>query len=531
MVIKRIFLVTLLVFFISLSSALSNELSKDSNSNNERVPSIVAPNFPGKVSSDFKLCCNIIYDDSFIYLLRESKTSNWKENVSDRKFFLEKFDKSINYVNSIELKLPESVNHIDFNPVKIDLLNDRLVVFGTYFDENVSKFISTYTLFDELGNVVRHLKVGNLNKPDFENFSNSFQNISFKENGEEYALYSQITSPEREQKQVMKLTLFDSNLDNIWEKEIVYPYEYLEYKISNIVLSRKDLVFFVVKTEPKYIYMDPEYKLAFYDQGKDKLSTYNFELENLQIKDIKLQTSPDNDYYYLFGYYNKEATPQDVDGMFYYVFDMDNKLINQGMDDFADEMYDGLKNTALTVPEEKLTNLNLKNIIVTENNEVLFVSEIGYKEFINFNFSSGSVQTDKVIHSNEIIVSKFSPAGEQVWSQVIAKQQENPESNDMTGHFNYSNNGYLYFVYNDHPKNRDVKDPKKIKLATNNLVTNIVAMNIEDGSYSKNQIENIDEQKTINNIKPNYAVKMDDYNFLVVGDRKEKLQLAMMKHE
>lgn len=223
-------------------------------------------------------------DSNYYYILRLGNKAciNCKSGNIDAYF--EKFDKTLQHIESIPIKIDPSHKLRKPLPKQIFLANNHIYIFA---DEifYASKSTRSYLLmFDVNGRLVkdplvlgeiRNIKIPSSNV--FESEPNDFFSLSLYETDtSSQFLYTQSFPPDDSDKTTINIKVFNTDFSSVWEKQLSLPSpsDYTEF--SQITLNGEEL-FFILSFNPPL--EDKTYNLVTYNNTSDQIAYYDFNFE------------------------------------------------------------------------------------------------------------------------------------------------------------------------------------------------------------------------------------------------------------
>jgi len=501
---KTVIILFLLSYvFISLNSDLSGQQLYDCKIGEDY-----------KLQSSSKISRLFAYENDFYYSLRFNKKDILTYNAKGSGVYVEKFDKNLNHLSSIEINLPQLNNIRKLIPKQFFAANNNFVIFADQYDIN-NKIAQSFILsFDENGEIIGKPEflgeIIDVSKKDFDE-SDYFTCKKFNTNNGVRFLYKQTFPPGWEVITKINYKLFDSHLNKIWEKQILIPYNPWNYEILNIVMNRSEDLFFIAKIKSEIEFDKYFYNLGVFNQDSDEIQYYDFKLKNKEITKIKLDVTQ-NGNVYAFGFYKEQDTKKEIAGLFYYIFDSGKRnVIINSVKDISNNIISQYKNSDFEYLEPV-------ELYLSENNQVIFISAFEWTKKEFFSDSEGKLYIHNIYNSNDIIVWDFDIEDNYVWSQIIYKQQKSNHYPNEIGFENTLTDKTLFFLFNDNPKNIDVYDSDKIKLMKKNQVITLAAVNLENGKYNKQKIICYKNRKNKFYFRPDYCYKQGDNSIIIIGE-------------
>lgn len=490
-------------FFISLNCDLSGQQLYDCTIGEDY-----------KLPSRSNISRLFAYDENFYYSLRLNKKGSLTYNAKGSGVYVEKFDKNLNHLFSIEINLPQLNNIRKLIPKQFFVANNNFVIFANQYDINNKKAQCFILLFDKNGEIIGKPEflgeIIDISKKDFDE-SDYFTCQKFKTDNGLCFLYKQTFPPGWEVITKINYKLFDSNLNKIWEKQILIPYNPWHYEILNIVMNRSEDLFFIAKIKSENEFDKHFYNLGVFNQDSDEIQYYNFKLKNKEITKIKLDVTQ-NGNVYAFGFYKEQGTKKEIAGLYYYIFDSQKRnVIINSVKEISNDIISQFKNS-------DFEHLEPVELYLSENNQVIFISAFEWTKKEFFSDSEGKLYIHNIYNSGDIIVWDFDIEDNYILSQIIYKHQKSNHYPNEIGFESALAGNNMFFLFNDNPKNIDVYDNDKIKLMKKNHVLTLAAINLENGEYYKQKIICEKNRKNKLYFRPDFCYKQGDNSIIIIGE-------------
>ena len=436
--------------------------------------------------------------------------------------YLDKFDKELDHIGSIPIVIEPSPLYKKPVPRQIYFLNNQFFIFAE--ELNVSNLSATAILFiiDTTGHAVGEpMILGeaiNINKPSETTSEYLLEGIFrfglYNDNNRSRFLFVQFLSQEEYTDTRINIRVLDSTAKLQWENHLVLPYDPFYTEISKMILFGEDLLFILSIFDP---FGNDAYKIVTFNRALDEIKYYDFGLDNNKIRNVEVN-QVDEANIYIYGLYSEVLSKNDVDGLFFWLFNEVNKKILT----FAtsEVNVDEIK----SIRNEDLKNLHAREVYLLENGDVVFIAEIEYNEVLSFQDSESKLYFITYRHSNEIIVSKFNTEGKLDWQTMVPKLQFRHD--DLVSGYHstmYKNN--LYLLYNDHPKNINIYDPDDMKQMKSKFELIVGEINLETGMLTKSQINPDNKDKKII-FRKNYTFNTRNNQILILDQTGSSVKLA-----
>ncbi len=310
----------------------------------------------------------------------------------------------------------------------------------------------------------------------------------------------------------MMVKVLDEDLVTVRQKmlNLQYPPEYCE--LSEILLVNEELFFTLTYQDPFEEKMD---KLVTYNFVKDEVAYYNFTLEGKKIHTIDLKMLSSGNIF-LSGLYSEGTDEEDVDGIFFFLFDSRNQTLLMSASTSI-----GLPDDK-TIRKEQLKNLRIRDVFTLPGNDLVLVSELFWTEVISFNDAEGKFYFKPLIHSDPILVLSFSGQGSPDWQTWIHRSMAQSEES-LLGFKAFVSDTNLYLIYNDHPGNIAVEDPVQLKVARQKFIPILARIDTKTQKIDKMPLASQGKFKEAITFRKEYSI-ITNGNRLIMLDLNEYMR-------
>ena len=310
---------------------------------------------------------------------------------------------------------------------------------------------------------------------------------------------------------VIGLAAFDSNLNEISNREIKMPYterrmNNLDYQLDNegnLYLLTK--VFHDDSNDDKKKKKDEvenyHLELFFIKNGSSDFTISKFENKEKFITKLWLFDSPQN-YTICGGFYsNGKGSLDDSDGILAFKIDKAGQIYDYVYHDIPVEIlnqYEGKKTIKKNEKKEKegdeakFSDLELRNLIVNQDGSFVLIGEQYFMLQHTMMTSNGGSRTYYTYHYNDILATKISEDGKLEWMKKIPKMQRGAKGKGGMSYKYFSANQNHYLIFLDNVKNIDLPLDKTPALHSDGQGGYLTAVKIadSDGSSTKESILN-----------------------------------------
>ncbi len=439
---------------------------------------------------------------------------------------IEKYDSQLNLIFRKELIVKFHDNEVEYFSAK--KMGDKFYLFSRFWDnkERVRYFLASE--ISKNGEIIGEPK--ELISMD-ESVAGRGNNIgmAFSFDSTKVLLYSDIKEKGSEAENYFFKT-FDVNLNPIWESMITLNYSsklfaIQKYVVDNeanihilgrVTVERKDRE----KGDPSFFYT----MLSYFHASKD-MKEFIPDVGDAYTSGIGIK--PDrNGNIIATGFYS-EKSANSLKGVFLMKINIASKaVVVQKVKAFDVEFLSLFLRENQANKGKELYSYVIDYIYLDQNDDIIVMAEQYYVQVYTTTNSSGYTTTRYIYNYNHIISVKFSAAGDVLWWAKIPKLQRSGNSTYFSYMFAVKNNN-VYVLYNEHKKNIESLDPKKMATLANpkDAITVLVAID------NKGNVEKIpmfeakdDEGNTI--FKPTTAKYLSPSENLALSIRGKKFKLG-----
>ena len=412
------------------------------------------------------------------YVLRQRPAGTF----SYPKVFIEQYNAGQKLVRSQRLELKYKGKRRNFQDVV--KIGGRFYFFTSFLNEAKKiNYLFYQTLNDKLLPSRKLTKVAQMPAPN-QGRSGNF-NLLASPDSSKVLIYSELDNRNKEPKRFL-LHMFDNQLQPIWEKEVILPYNERQFEIEDYRLDDEGNVYLLGRQ-----YIDgrresrgglPNYQytiLAYVNQGEDK-QEYRVEVGDRFISDLTFRRGNDGELV-CAGFYSEQAADGAKGTCFFrinlesrQVYNVNFKAFDfgfraQGLSGAGVRRAQRAEQENNQQRQAELFRYSLDRLILRSDGGAVLVAEQYYvtEQFRRFqrnpffwgdpymwNDPTLNNQPDFVFHYNDIIVVNIRPDGSIEWASRIPKYQRT--MNDGGYFSSYAMavvKDRLYFVFNDNSRN------------------------------------------------------------------------------
>lgn len=351
-----------------------------------------------------------------------------------------------------------------------------------------------------------------------------------------YALPYDEDSPEK-----FGFTVLDQQLNLIWSKDITMPYrdelyDFESFRVDNqgnaYVLGlvykekRKDKR----KGQPNYSYEI----LACRDKG-NVIKQYPVSLDDRFLTDMQIEIL-DTQNIICAGFYSEKGK-MSIRGSYFLRVDASSaEIVHKSFKEFdidfiTQNMGNREARKAKRQEEPELFQFDLDKLLIGKDGSAILVGEQYFVETVTttMRMAGGGMTTQTNYHYyyNDIILVKFSPSGDILWTQKIPKTQHT--ANDGGFYSSYClvlAKGRIGFVFNDNPKNLEAeKNEKASNYRPRKSVVVFVSVD-QSGGMNKQPIFNAMDTEVI--VRPKACKQISNTEVILFGQKKKTQQFASL---
>lgn len=392
--------------------------------------------------------------------------------ASKEKFYLRKFDHSLNPQEVIELELQTDGN--DEIPMEAVYINGKIFLFST-FDNFRRKKKTLY---------VREIPTSTLDIPtagrvvceaSYQGYPRS-TDIGFNifHSRDSSKMLIQYAKPaDRDEPESYHAILFNDEMVQLWEQDFTLPYEQglfdaHEFKIDNggsVYLLGKQ--YFEKRRERIKGIVNYNFKILSLKPGYETPDEFTLEIPGLYLDDVQLEILPSGDLVCVGAY--KESEDPEPKGLVYLTLDgATQEVLTESREEFDLGMFEeelptgGSRRRQKRAAERAFYNYDFREVVLRSDGGAVLIGEATYVRTVTRTTTDANGMTHSTttyqFHNDDIITVNISPEGEIENAHRIAKRQMMANSNVLLSFALGISPGALYFVYNDNVKNNDLPE-------------------------------------------------------------------------
>jgi hypothetical protein len=451
--------------------------------------------------------------------------------------YLEKYNRnSLDLEESNKLAVPKNA---ESNQVFEDLIyvKEKLLLFTSTFDKVLKNNTAYVQEINDKGvNIKRQIVIDQIEASQLKNLGNYKIKLA---NDSNHILIFRQNPLNREGKNTVSIKLYDLAFNLVWAKVLPLPGNSPYFEIENLFIDSLFQVYFLQKTPIEKANLRNQegysYSLFRYKPKDDVLQEFSIQLPQKQItaalviqKNEKILVGG------LFSESKNAMSEQEVrvginsrtefktgikaKGIFYFIINPNDKspeafkILN--FDSSLTSRY--IQNDKLLEGEE-LTSFQLKNIWFDRDlSSVSFAAEqYLYETVCNIDPRTGIQNCNDFYYYNDVFVIKNNVNSNEMKVNFISKSQESiNESGSFSSFIMFGKTpGKLYFIFNDNPKNLDLKTSKN-KAMTNIRKSIPVIESIDENETQTKTILSSNQAEFV--IRPDFQYSLNDTEKLIL---------------
>ena len=485
------------------------------------------------------------------------KDGYYMVRAEPQKFYMEKFDLDLNLVKSEEIELGKGANrkYMEF----AEQLHGEIYLFTSQYNSSVKQKvlfvdkINRETLKPE-GNSVQVAAYSYRSRSNDGYFDYNISRDSTK------MMVYYDTPHQGNTGEKFGLSMFDSQLNQLWSKELELPFKDRLYEVERYKVDNKGNAYLLgivyrgqvrVKRQGRPNY---EYHLLSYNQ-EDQYEEYLLNLKDKFITDMQFEISRTGEII-CAGFYSEMGTSS-VRGTFYLLIDAKTKEIKREYyQEFDPSFLVDFMSARKAGKGKELLQYDLKQLEIRRDGGVVLIAEQFYvkelRDYNNYYPSSSRYyypsyysywrypyryyqnpymndDSDVQFNYNDIMVINIRPNGTIQWAKRIPKRQRS--KNDGGRYSSYALSiakGKMFFVFNDNPKNlHKESNDLKIYNYTKGKESVVVLVTL-DGKGEAKKEPLFQERDTKTTTKPKVCEQTSRDQMIIYSERNKKATFARL---
>lgn len=432
-----------------------------------------------------------------------------------------------------EMRLPEINGHkLKYDDIYI--LNGKILLFSSaYFSEQDKKIAYVQKLNAEDGSLIGQPKEIDYIVAEKKRNSGDFTFVLSEDSTK--ILIAANAPYDKYSNEKFSYKMINSNAEILWQASLELPYKDKYFKISNYKIDESGDVYMLAsvtkekedreRKKPDYIY-----NIVKYNPSTKVTSEIPISFSDKYISDIGF-ASASKEKLAVGGFYsNKNALG--LAGTFYMSVDKaTNKITSVGTRDFTTEFLGEFMSARRAGKHKELYDFSIDHFITQSDGGLIMVAEQYYVNVVTVCNPKGGCTTTYYYHYHGIIVASFNKDASLNWIKHIPKYQMSTNDGGYNSSYSFVlTDNKFHFIYNDHPKNLDPeRNPKSYRNGiSRKMVTVDVAMNPEDGSFTKTALFSAKEERIYT--RPKIATQLTKDMSLFYAIKRKKFKFGIVKY-
>lgn len=409
-------------------------------------------------------------------------------------------------------------------------LNNKIYLFTSFKNKKTDKKFLFYQTVDKK-TLTPNADLKKIAELDFKNNFNSGSFFLTTSKDSSKIMLVKNLPYEKDAAEKFEVKVFDNSMNQLWEEEVVLPYEEKLFAVSRYSLANNGDVYILGRLYDEKVKerrrgnVNYSYKILAYKDGK-AVKEFNVSLADKFITDLQLAVS-DKGELICSGFFSEKGT-YSIAGTYFIKIDASSKqIISQHYKEFpkdfltqyvTERQAKKIDKKVAKGKDVELYEFDLDELIIREDGGAYLIGEQYYVVVTTTTTTDAngnmSTRTTYHYHYHDIIVISFDEEGAIQWWEKIPKRQVS--TNDGGFYSSYVRAIYddeLFFFFNDHIDNLDTWETGKFKNYTagkNGIVTMVKLDKAGKQSrqmlYKTKDIESITVPKVCQQISKNEMI-------------------------
>ncbi len=458
----------------------------------------------------------------------ELGTYIWKDkyvSFSATEALLERYDNDLNLTSSSILNLPTDWKQrkiIDIFPFAgklvslisvYDKAKDSNSLYAQTIDKSTLQLTGKRVLVSEISAKSRR------NKGEFD--------YSISRDSSKILIYSNLPFDGGEEK--LSLLVYDENLDLQWEKPVSLPFKDKNFSVESYDVDENGNVYLLGKLSEttnliKLMTSKPApytYVIVAYRNKGEESQQYEVKLGDDFITDLTFRIGNNGDLI-CAGFYSEHGEHRLKGTLFFKINEATKEMYDIKRGEFNSAFLSQFMSTRNANKKKELVHYRIDKLILRNDGGALIIAE-QFFVIVTTTTRNGITTTTTTYHYNDIIAVNINPDGSIAWATKIPKRQIDT-SGRLSSYAMLISKGKIYFVYNDHPKNVNVTDFRKIKNFKGiNSAVMLVTLT-PDGKYEKSLLFSNKDMDVV--IRPKLARQTKANDLIIFGSFGKKYKFG-----
>jgi hypothetical protein len=469
---------------------------------------------------------------------------NWDEGVmmqsrtrtklfSSGKTYMQRFDGMTllpQYSKIIELETSKGNKSLEYQV--LERLGNYPVLFATYYNRDRDKielYGRRYNLEGEpTGKEIKIAEYPSERKSDVDalNFVQSVDSTTM------LCYFSKRIDKYSNEK--IAFNLFNQDLENVWKREIEFPYKGRNFSIHRCIVDKEGRVYLLVKiqfdkderadkSEPPF-----RYSLVTFSDDSSLVEDYEIKLGDQFITDIDMHLNDDGKVT-CSGFYSARGRGSAA-GIFFLNVDRETKSVeNKSTSEFDASFVLSFMESSRIRGKVELSEFKLDHFLRFQDGSYVLVAEQFLIDEICYrDFRTGMYSCNYYYYYNNIIVVKIDKDGSIQWTADIPKYQESANDGGFYSSYTFGFDGKaLHFVFNDNPKNLTETDKARAHRMNNiRKAVPVYARIGQDGSF-KREVASTEKRSKFYYV-PAFSSQISENSIWLLGQTSNKYRVGVL---
>lgn len=464
-----------------------------------------------------------------------SGTYVWRNksgSLTTDEIIIERYDKNMNMDKSTVLNVSFNSFNNDFSMIDIFPFAGNLVALTSLYDKKNNKntlyaqtvdktTLQLNTKRVEVSSIVAKRRI---NKGGFD--------YAISRDSSRILMYGALPY-DRKGGEKLSFSVYNESLDLQWNKTVELPFRDRNFQVEGYEVDKKGNVYVLGRltetgtlsilfnsSRPFYRYVI----VAYRENGQD-VQQYDVSMNDDFITDLTIRVQNNGDLI-CAGFYSERST-QGMKGAFFSKISAETKeMYDIKRGEFGTEFLSQFMSKRRARKKRELWNYRIDRLVLRSDGGALMIAEQFYIRVTTHTDANGMETTTTTYYYNDIIAVNINPDGTIAWATKIPKRQV-----DGTGAFSsYAmtiSKGKIYFIYNDHPKNINRTNYRKIKNFNGKKSIVTLATLSPDGSYKKIPLFSNRDESIVT--RPKIARQISANELVIFGTYRKRYKFARVE--
>ncbi len=333
----------------------------------------------------------------------------------------------------------------------------------------------------------------------------------------------------RGENEKFNLSVFDRDLNQVWDKQITIPYQDELFYIERFVVDDRGDVYVLGRRyfdrpknrrrgKPNYSYI----VLAYRFKGLE-FEQYEIKLKDRFVTDLSFTINDDGDLI-CAGLYSDRGTVS-VKGTYFMSIDaVSQEIKEEGFKEFDGDFLTQFMNDRQAARGRELYDYRLEEIILRADGGAILIAEQYFVDVYTVTNPDGTITTRNYFNYNDIIIININPNKTIEWATKVPKRQVTVDDFGYFSSFAHAiTNENIYLVFNDNQRNMTKERRNPLSFNGSRSVVMLVAIDTE-GNVSKEILTSNREERIIT--RPKSCEQLGRNRMIVYGSRGKKYKLG-----